>query len=75
VQQDRTASGNSFFDNKETDQHARAIERLARELALSPDEVKRSYTEILAALRKEAKIMAFLPVLVSRSVKERLRQK
>jgi len=75
VQQERKASGNPFFDNKESEQHAREIERLSRELNLPSDDVRRSYTEILEKFRKEAKVRAFLSVLVSRSVKERLQQK
>jgi Protein of unknown function (DUF3562) len=60
-------------DEKEFDQHSRAIQKLAQELQLPTDEVRQYYMAVLDILKKEAKIRAFLPVLVSRSVKERLR--
>ena len=61
-------------DEKEHGQHARAIQKLARELGVPVEEVNRSYREILEVLKKDAKIRVFLPILVSRIVKERLRQ-
>lgn len=60
---------------KNKDQHVYAIDRLVNELGLPAEEVSRSYREILDELQKEAKVKAFLPILVSRGVKERLRQK
>ncbi|HUI68776.1 MAG TPA: DUF3562 domain-containing protein [Nitrospirota bacterium] len=68
-------SSNPLSDEKEYDQHARAIQKLAQELGVPVEEVSRPYREILEVLKKEAKVRAFLPVLVSRSVKERLRQR
>jgi uncharacterized protein (DUF2126 family) len=66
---------NTLADEKEYDQHARAIQKLAQELGVPVEEVNRSYREILEVLKREAKVRAFLPILVSRSVKERLRQR
>ena len=66
---------NPLDDKKEYDQHARAIQKLAQELGVPVEEVNRQYREILEVLKKEAKVRAFLPILVSRSVKERLRQR
>ncbi|HTP04252.1 MAG TPA: DUF3562 domain-containing protein [Nitrospirota bacterium] len=66
---------NPLEDKKEYDQHARAIQKLAQELGVPVEEVNRPYREILEVLKKEAKVRAFLPILVSRSVKERLRQR
>jgi hypothetical protein len=63
----------SLHDEKEDDQHAHAIQKLAQELHMSAEEIRPSYMGILAALKKDAKIKAFLPVLVSRSVKAQLR--
>jgi hypothetical protein len=60
-------------DEKEVDQHSRAIQKLAHELQMPTDEIRQYYMSVLDVLKKEAKIRAFLPVLVSRSVKERLR--
>ncbi len=65
----------TLYDEKEHDQHNRAIERLAQELRVPTDEIQRSYMEILADLKKEAKVRAFLPVLVSRCVKERFQRR
>lgn len=67
-------SSRQSLDN-DTDQHVRAIDRLVRELGVPAEEVNRSYWEVLDELRKNAKVKAFLPVLVSRGVKERLRQR
>jgi len=66
---------NPLEDKKEFDQHARAIQKLAQELGVPVEEINRPYREILESLQKEAKVRAFLPILVSRSVKERLRQR
>jgi Protein of unknown function (DUF3562) len=62
-------------DEKEDDQHAHAIQRLAQELHMSAEEIRPSYMGTLAVLRKDAKIKAFLPVLISRSIKERLQRR
>jgi len=64
-----------IHDDKEDEQHARAIQRLAQELHMPAEEIQLSYMETLAAFKKDAKIRAFLPVLVSRSVKEQLQQR
>ncbi len=63
------------FGEQEQDQHARAIEKLIQELSVSAEEVQRSYREILETLKKDAKVNTFLPVLVSRGVKERLKNR
>jgi hypothetical protein len=69
------ASGGPLSGVQEKEAHLRAIERLARELDMPVQDVQQSYTEILEALKKNATIKAFLPVLVSRGVKERLRHR
>ncbi len=66
-------SSNLLTDDKEYSQHFRAIQKLVQELGVPAEEVNRSYNEILDTLQKDAKVKAFLPVLVSRIVKERLR--
>ena len=63
-----------LVNEKEYGQHARAIQKLVQELSVPAEEVSRSYREILEVLIKDAKVRAFLPILVSRIVKERLRQ-
>lgn len=64
-----------LVNEKEFGQHARAIQKLVQELGVSSEEVTRSYREILEELIKDAKVRAFLPILVSRNVRERLRQR
>ncbi len=56
-------------------QHIRAIDSLVHELGLPAEDVNNSYREILAELRKDVKVEAFLPILVSRVVRARLQQK
>jgi uncharacterized protein DUF3562 len=70
-----SVNSETLHDEKENDQHTHAIQKLAQELHMSAEEIRPSYMGILAALRKDAKIRVFLPLLVSRSVKEQLRHK
>ncbi len=62
-----------IFEN-ENEQHVRAIDRLVQELGISAEDVNKSYREVLEELRKDIKVKAFLPILVSRVVKQRLLQ-
>jgi len=64
-----------LVNEKEYGQHARAIQKLVQELGVPDEEVTRSYREILEVLIKDAKVRAFLPIIVSRIVKERLKQR
>jgi hypothetical protein len=56
-------------------QHARAIDGLVHELGLPAEDVNRFYREILDEFRKDIKVEAFLPIIVSRVVRARLQQK
>jgi Protein of unknown function (DUF3562) len=59
----------------DNDQHVQAIDRLVHELGMPAEVVNRSYREVLEELKKDIKVKAFLPILVSKGVKERfLRQ-
>ncbi len=58
----------------DNDQHVRAIDRLVHELGMPAEVVNRSYRELLEELKKEVKAKTFLPILVSKGVKERLLQ-
>jgi len=60
--------------NKENEPHTRAIDNLVHELGISAEEVNKSYREVLAELDRNIKVKAFLPILVSRVVKQRLLQ-
>jgi len=60
--------------NKDNDLHVRAIDRLVNELGISAEEVNRTYRELLEELKKDIKVKAFLPIIVSSGVKEWLLQ-
>ncbi len=62
-------------EENENAKHVRAIDRLVQELRIPAEDVNRSYREILDEFRKDIKIEAFLPILVSRVVRARLQQK
>ena len=62
-------SGRRYDKNNE--QHVFAIDRLVQELGIPAEEVNRVYREILDELKKDVSTRAFLPVLVSISVKKR----
>jgi len=74
MRQKEWISSDSLIERQESAVHARAVERLAQELNLPVQEVQQSYTEVLNTLKRDATIKVFLPVLVSRCVKERLRR-
>ena len=60
--------------NTDNDLHVRAIDRLVHELGISAEEVNRTYRELLEEQKKDVTVKAFLPILVSSAVKERLTQ-
>ncbi len=60
--------------DEDNEQHTRAVDRLVLELRISAEEVNKAYREVLAELEKDIKVKAYLPILVSRVVKQRLLQ-
>ncbi len=73
--QNQTAVDTSqYIYDKDNEQHVRAIDRLVSELGVSAEEVNTSYREVLEELKKDIKVHAFLPILVSRVVKQRFLQ-
>ncbi len=58
--------------NTDNDEHVRAIDSLVNELGIPAEVVNKSYREVLEELKKDIKMKAFLPILVSRVVKQRL---
>jgi hypothetical protein len=58
---------------KESDLDAAAVQKLAQELSLPAEVVQRTYEEVLEQMKKEARIRAFLPIFVSRHVRDQLR--
>ncbi len=73
--QNQTATDNlqRVYD-KDNEPHVRAIDGLVHELGIPAEEVNRSYREVLEELTRDIKVKAFLPILVSRVVKQRLLQ-
>ncbi len=58
----------------DNDPHVRAIDRLVHELGVPAEEVNSVYREHLEAMKKDITMKTFLPILVSKAVKERLLQ-
>ena len=58
---------------KESDLNTAAVQRLAQEFGLPVDAVQQTYEEVLEKMKKEATIRTFLPIFVSRHVREQLR--
>jgi hypothetical protein len=57
---------------KEETKHADAIRKLAEELCVPAEEVRTSYEQALAQF-KDASIRDYVPIFVSRNVKEKLK--
>jgi hypothetical protein len=57
--------------DRDNDSHVRAIDRLVHELGVSPEEVNKSYREVLSELQKDGTVKFFLPIPVSGVVKAR----
>jgi hypothetical protein len=74
MQNQTGANTSRHLYDKDNEAHVRAIDRLVHELGISAEEVNKSYREVLAELNKDIKVKTFLPILVSRVVKQRLLQ-
>jgi hypothetical protein len=74
MQKQTAADTSRNMYDKDNEPHVRAIDRLVHELGISAEEVNKSYREVLAELNKEIKVKTYLPILVSRVVKQRLLQ-
>lgn len=60
-----------FYDNDgEQTLHFDAVQRLAQEEGFSEEEVRGIYVRVLSAYDREAKVRLFLPILVSRRVRD-----
>jgi hypothetical protein len=61
----------SLHENEEErKQHLRAIQTLIKEVRRPEEEITRLYHLVLQEYEKEAKIKTFLPIIISRRVKE-----
>lgn len=74
MQNQTTANMSRNMYDKDNEPHVRAIDSLVHELGISAEEVNKSYREVLEELNKDIKVKTFLPILVSRVVKQRLLQ-
>ncbi|HET6470942.1 MAG TPA: DUF3562 domain-containing protein [Pseudomonadales bacterium] len=63
-----------FISKTKPDEHIRFINVIARESAVSIDEVARLYDHERAALEASSRIKAFVPVFVMRKVRDLLRR-
>ena len=57
-------------NDKERKIHLNSIEMLAKKLRKATAEVTPIYTSVLDELQKQARVKIFLPILVSKKVKE-----
>lgn len=61
----------SLYENEEQrKQHLRAIQTLIKEVRRPDDEITHLYYVVLQEYEKEAKIKIFLPILISKRIKE-----
>ena len=61
----------SLYENEEQrKQHLRALQILIKEVRRPGEEITRLYYLVLQEYEKEAKVRTFLPILISKRVKE-----
>jgi hypothetical protein len=61
-----------YEDETEQKQHFSAIQKLVRDVSSSEEEIRHLYEDALKEFKGGAKIRTFLPILVSKKVKELL---
>ena len=61
-----------YEDETEQKQHFSATQKLVRDVSSSEEEIRHLYEDVLKEFKSEAKIRTFLPILVSKKVKELL---
>lgn len=61
-----------YEDETEQKQHFSAIQKLVGDVNSSEEEIRHLYEDVLKEFKSEAKIRTFLPILVSKKVKELL---
>lgn len=66
------APASPYTNQEERSQHMRIIGKLANEVHRSVDEIEPLYEDILSHMKNTASIQDYLPILVSRRVKELL---
>ena len=69
-------TGNSLYeDDAEKQQHAQAIQILAEGVRISQQEMYQIYEAVLGEYKREAKVKLFLPILVTKRVRQILDEK
>ncbi len=69
-------TGNGLYeDDPERQQHAHAIQILAEGVKIPAEEIFQLYEGVLREYEREAKIKIFLPILVTKRVRELLDDK
>jgi hypothetical protein len=61
-----------YEDEAEQRQHFGAIQRLVRDVRSPEEEIRPVYEDVLKEFKSEARIKTYLPILVSKKVKELL---
>ncbi len=61
-----------YEDESEERQHLSAIQMLVKDVGSSEEEIRNLYEGVLQEFKNEARIKTFLPILVSKKVKELL---
>lgn len=65
----------SIYESEEQkNQHLRAIQILVKEIEKPGDEISRLYHLVLEEYEKEAKVKIFLPILISKRVREMIKK-
>lgn len=59
-----------YHDTHDKDRHFGIIQTLAEEISMPVDDVSEVYEEVLENLKRQARIVDYLPVLVAKKVKE-----
>jgi hypothetical protein len=69
---DAAIHASPYANNEERSKHFRIIGRLATEVCRTIDEIEPLYEDILAHMKDTASVQDYLPILVSKRVKELL---
>ena len=64
-----------YENDADRQQHARAMQRLAKDLNIPGGEIQTLYETMLCSLRERARVKDYLTILVSRNVKAVIRGK
>ena len=63
-----------YEDEEERRRHSSAMRNLVKDEGMDEEDITRVYEEVLMEYKKDATIDIFLPIIVSKKVKDLLRQ-